>query len=51
MDAQKDKSARDKERAARMKKEGVCRTTQRCPQCYRIVSCESWKSRYTHHCR
>ena len=30
-------SQRDKERAARMKREGVERTTGRCPNCYKIV--------------
>ena len=41
---------RDIARAARMKAEGVERTTARCGGCYRIVSRESWKSRYTHIC-
>jgi len=27
------------------------RTTCRCAQCYRIVTCESRKSRFTHRCR
>lgn len=41
---------KDEERAARMKAEGVCRTTGRCSVCYKIVTCDSWKSRYTHRC-
>lgn len=51
MQIDKSKRATDIRRAARMKAEGVCRVTQRCPVCYRIVACESWKSRYTHICR
>ena len=39
------------EMAARMKAEKVCRTTGRCAICYRIVSVDSWRSRYTHICR
>lgn len=42
---------RDKHRAAVMKRLGICRVTQRCPVCYRIVACESWKSSYTHICK
>lgn len=40
----------DRERAARMKRDGVVRTTQRCPSCYRMIACDSWRSRYTHVC-
>lgn len=42
------RSQRDKERAAAMKRAGIERTTGRCPLCYRIVQCESAKSRNTH---
>lgn len=49
--AANDRSKRDKERAARMKREGVCRTTGRCSVCYRLITVDSWKSRYTHICR
>ncbi len=49
--AAKQKSQRDKMRAAYMKQHGICRTTGRCAQCYRIVTIESWKSRFTHICR
>lgn len=41
---------KDEARAARMKADGVCRTTGRCSVCYRIITVESWKSRYTHRC-
>ncbi len=41
----------DKRRAARMKEQGIVRTTQTCPVCYRSISCESSKSRYTHICK
>lgn len=44
----KRKQERDRERAAEMKRLGVVRTTGRCPVCYRIVTCESSKSRNTH---
>lgn len=42
------RSQRDKERAAELKRQGVERTTGRCPNCYRIVTCDSSKSRNTH---
>lgn len=42
------RSQRDKERAADMRRRGVERTTGRCPNCYRIVVCESSRSRNTH---
>lgn len=42
------RSQRDKEMAARMKREGVERTTGRCPNCYRIVQCESSRTRNAH---
>ena len=45
------RSQRDKERAARMKREGIERTTGRCAVCYKIISIQSRKSRYTHICR
>lgn len=41
-------SQKDKERAARMKAEGIERTTGRCPVCYKIVTCDSRISRNTH---
>lgn len=44
------KKNKDKEMAARMKRLGIVRTTMICPVCYRTVSCESNKSRYTHVC-
>ena len=44
------RSQKDKERAALMKRLGICRTTARCSVCYRIITIESWKSRYTHRC-
>lgn len=44
------RAAKDKERAARMKREGVVRTTGRCSVCYRLIAVDSWKSRYTHVC-
>lgn len=50
-DGPKNKSQRDKERAAQMKRDGVCRTTGRCSVCYRLISVDSWKSRYTHICK
>lgn len=34
-----DRSTKDKEMAAHLKKRGVQRLTQRCPVCYRIVGC------------
>lgn len=49
--AAKGKQERDRARAAMMKALGIVRTSQRCPQCYRIISCEGPKSRYTHICR
>ena len=45
------RSMRDKERAARMKREGVERTTGRCAICYRIIQIDSSKTRYRHICR
>lgn len=44
------RSQKDKERAAALKRAGVERTTGRCPQCYRIVTNDSSKSRWTHIC-
>lgn len=48
--AAKRKQVRDRERSAYMRKLGICRTTGRCGACYRIVTIDSWKSRYTHRC-
>jgi hypothetical protein len=45
------RSAKDKARAAYMKRLGIERTTGRCAQCYRIITINSSKSRYTHICR
>jgi hypothetical protein len=44
----KSRAAKDSEMAAMMKRNGVERTTGRCPNCYRIVTIESSKSRNTH---
>jgi predicted HNH restriction endonuclease len=44
------RATRDKERAARMRREGIVRTSGRCAVCYRLITVESWKSRYTHVC-
>lgn len=41
----------DKRRAARMKELGIVRTTGTCPVCYRTITVESIKSRYTHICK
>ena len=41
----------DQERAQRMKALGIVRTTGLCPVCYRMVTVDSWKSRYTHICK
>lgn len=48
----KRKQQRDKQRAAEMKRLGIERTTGRCPNCYKIVACDSSKSKNTHigHC-
>lgn len=40
----------DRERAARMRREGIVRTTGRCAICYRTITIDSWRSRYTHIC-
>lgn len=45
------RSARDQERAARLKALDIERTTGRCALCYRIITVLSRKSRYTHRCR
>lgn len=42
---------RNQSRAMEMKRLGIERTTGRCSVCYRIVSVDSWKSRYTHVCK
>lgn len=44
------RSQRDKERAAWLKRLGIERTTGRCALCYRIISIEGPKSRYSHKC-
>lgn len=49
-DAGQSRSSKDKAMAARLKAEKVCRTTGRCSVCYRLITIESWKSRYTHRC-
>lgn len=46
--AAKLRAKKDEEMAARMKREGVERTTGRCPNCYKIVTCDSSKSRNRH---
>ena len=38
------------ERAAQMKAAGEERTIGRCSVCYRLITVESRKSRYTHRC-
>lgn len=43
--------AKNQAMAAQMKALGIERPTQRCPQCYRIVSRETYKTRYSHLCR
>ncbi len=43
-------SQKDKERAAYLRAHGIVRTTGRCSVCYRLITIESWKSRYTHRC-
>lgn len=45
------RSQHQKEQAARMKREGIVRTTGRCATCYKLVAVDSTKSRYTHVCR
>jgi len=45
------RSQKDKERAAFLRQLGDERTTGRCATCYRIITIESRKSRYTHICR
>lgn len=44
------RSSKDKERASYMKRHGICRTTGKCSLCYRLVTIDSWKSRFTHRC-
>jgi len=44
-------SDKDKRMAAELKRRGVERVIQRCPVCYRIISCASIKSKYTHVCK
>lgn len=44
------RSRKDKERAARMRAEGVVRTTGVCSVCYRVVRVDGPRSRYTHRC-
>lgn len=46
----KARSDKDKDRAAYMRRMGICRTTARCSTCYRMITIESWKSSYTHRC-
>ncbi len=50
MAAGMDRSARDKQRAAYLKSQGIERTSMRCALCYTICACEGPKSRYTHIC-
>jgi len=45
-----DKSNKDKEMAAYMKKMGIERTSGKCALCYRTISIDSIKSSYTHIC-
>lgn len=50
MDKRNNRRAKDAARAAMMKSLGIVRTTARCGNCYRIITIESTKSRYTHIC-
>lgn len=43
--------AKNQAMAAQMKAARFEKPWQRCPQCYRIVSRETYQSRYTHICR
>lgn len=45
------KENKDKQMAAYLKRMGIERTTGRCAACYRMITIESSKSRYTHICR
>lgn len=49
-DKGQNRSARDKQRAAVLRALGIERTTGRCATCYRMVTIDSRKSRYTHIC-
>ena len=42
---------RDKARAGHMKRLGIERTTGVCALCYRLITIDSIKSRYTHVCK
>lgn len=44
------KSERDKAMAADLKSRGIERTTGRCALCYKIISIQGPKSRYSHLC-
>lgn len=33
-----------------MKDKGICRTMGRCALCYRLITIDSWKSKYKHVC-
>lgn len=46
----KARSDKDKDRAAYMRRMGIVRTTGRCAVCYKLVTIDSWKSRYSHRC-
>lgn len=39
-----DKSAKDKQMAARMKQEGITRKTCRCPMCHGLINIKSYAS-------
>lgn len=43
--------AKNQSRAMEMKRLGIERTTGRCAVCYRIVTVDSSKSRYSHICK
>ncbi len=49
--AGKNRSSKDKEMAARLKKEGVERWTGRCCVCYRIISNDKAYAHYSAHAR
>lgn len=49
--AGKRRAQRDREKAAHLKQLGIERTTGICPNCYKQITVDSRKSRYTHHCK
>lgn len=45
------RKAKDAARAAYMKAHGICRATQRCPNCYKLVARDCPKGKYVHICK